>query len=158
MNQDHSPIRIRKAVEGDLPRLVEMGRAFFASTGYARIVEFDGESTSRTLGTLIREEQGVLLVAEDDDNLVGMVGGMVYPFYFNLEHTTGQEFFWYIDPNHRNSNIGRTLLREFEMHLQQAGAKSITMIALDSLRPGAVGKIYRRAGYTASEHSYIKGI
>lgn len=44
-------------MEGDLPRLVEMGLGFFASTGYARIVEFDGESTSRTLGALIREEQ-----------------------------------------------------------------------------------------------------
>lgn len=151
-------ILIREAVADDLPRLLEMGRAFFGSTGYARIVPFDDESTGKTLTTLIQEPSGVLLVAESECGLVGMVGGMVYPFYFNLGHVTGQEFFWYMEPDSRHSKIGQRLMAAFEQHLQQAGAQSITMIALDSLRPDAVGAIYRRAGYIPSEHSYIKGV
>lgn len=142
---------IRPATESDIPALVEMGRRFFDASGYEDITEYDPETVTRTFHLLMNG--GVLLVV-DSDGVVGAAGAMVYPFYFNAAHMTGQELFWWVDPEYRG--VGNDLRKALETAVQEKGAKSFSMIALERLNPELVGALYRRAGYRASEHSYIK--
>ena len=139
---------IRLAVESDFPEMVEMGRRFFSASGYSDIMEYDPESVLASLKTI-----PVLLVAEKD-RLVGVAGAMVYPFYMNLHHQTAQEVFWWIDPEHRG--IGGKLFDALVEEVKKRGAKSLSMIALETLSPERVGEIYKAKGFRLSEHSYIK--
>ncbi len=146
---------IRRATEADMPALVAMGQNFFAATGFADIVPFDDESFRVTVKHLLSGDS-VCLVAESDGAVVGAVGALAYPFYFNREHKTGQEIFWWLEPEHRCGRTGMQMFAALETWARDVGCKSFSMIALDAVDAEKVGKIYQRCGYRASEHSYIK--
>lgn len=143
---------IRHAVPGDLPELLRMGRAFHAVTGVADVIPLDEATLTQTFLNLM--QGGVILVVEGEDGLVGATGALLHPHYFNASHLTGQEMFWWIDPEHRG--CGAELFTALEQWVRDQGAHSFSMIALDALDPERVGLIYRRRGYRATEHSYLR--
>lgn len=146
-------IRLAQAV--DLGALLAMGRAFFAATGYSDIAQFDDASFAKTVEHLMTGD-AVCLVAEVDGRVVGAAGALAYPFYFNAAHKTGQEVFWWLNPEHRGGQLGIHLFAALESWAKDQGCQSFTMIALDAVDADRVGRIYRRCGYRPSEHSYIK--
>lgn len=146
---------IRAAAESDIPALIEMGRRFFQASGYGDLAAFDRESFTATVQHLMAGG-GVCLVAETDGQVVGMAGALAYPFYFNADHKTGQELFWWLNPEHRGGLLGARLFAGLESWAQDQGCASFTMVALDAVRPEQVGGMYKRRGYRASEHTYIK--
>jgi len=132
-----------------------MGERFHAEAGWPDIVEYVTADCERTLDHLIRSEDGILLVAEHGGRLTGMAGGLAHPIYFNHSHRSGQELFWWVEPGLRDGT-GKMLLDRLESEARAIGCVSWSMIALDQVKPELTGRIYRRRGYRASEHSYIK--
>ena len=120
----------------------------------ADFTEIDDDSFSRTLAGMIDGDRAALIVAEESE-IIGFIGGLVYPFFFNENHVTGQELFWFVSPAHRNGT-GRQLFKALETWAREMGAQTFTMMALDSNRPEAVVAAYQRAGYTPSERTFIK--
>lgn len=147
---------IRKALVRDIEELVAMGRRFFEASGYVDVTSFDAESFAATLATLLGGENAALMVVEKAEKLVGMAGAMVYPFYFNHDHRTGQELFWWIDPEHRG--IGARLFDALQAEVKSCGAQSLTMIALETLSPERVGGFYLRRGFRPSDRTFIRSL
>lgn len=145
--------RIRRASSADLPQLVLMGSRFFDESGYSDVTSLDPESVITTLTGMIENSDAVLLVVESGNELIGMAGALIYPFYFNLQHRTSQEIFWWVDPEHRG--IGGRLFDAMRDEIKAKGAQSLSMIALESLNPDGVGAYYRRKGLRPSERSFI---
>lgn len=145
---------IRLATLEDMPRLIEMGERFFVTAGWEDVAEWDEASITRTLTHLIEQPTGAIFVLEDGKQLVGMAGGMLNPFYFNIHHITGQELFWWVEPEHRGQ--GAALFDALEGWAKDRGAHSFSFIAVDKIKPEVMGRIYRMRGYHAAEHSYIK--
>jgi len=138
-----------------IPVIAEMGSRFFAEAQWSDVTEWDHDSICATLRHLVDDPLGILLIATRKGVICGMAGGLVHPAYFNVHHLTGQELFWWVEPDERGG-VGQMLLDCLELAAMERGAKSWAMIALDRVRPDAVGAVYRRRGYRASEHSYIK--
>lgn len=132
-----------------------MGKAFHAVTGIADLIPLDGATLERTFLQLIEGETAVLLVIEDNGRLIGATGALLHPHYFNADHLTGQELFWWVDPEHRG--CGGALFDALEGWARRMGANSFGMIALEAIDNGRAGAIYRRRGYRAVEHSYLRG-
>ncbi len=147
---------VRIATIEDIPTIVEMGRRFHAASGYASIVAYDPQSAANTFASIMENPDGVLLVAVQDGEICGTAAAMSYPFYFNVHHKTGNEFFWWVNPEFRGTNVGRELLDALEMWKDSMNAGSFTVSALESMRPEIVGEIYRRRGYVPSDRSFIK--
>lgn len=147
---------IRPAVEGDLPALLDMGARFFAEAGWSDMAAWDADSVEATLRHLIGHDDGLLLVAEvSAGRPVGMAGGLLHPFYFNLGHRTGQELFWWVEPGLRRGT-GAALLAALERAARDAGAVTWTMITVAGLRSDALERLYRRRGYRPAERTYIR--
>lgn len=146
---------IRPAVPADVPEIARLGELFHDEAGWGDIVPYSVEDTVKTLSFLIESDDGILLVAERDGEIIGMTGGLAHPVYFNHVHKSGQELFWWMKPGLRDGT-GRLLLDAMEARAKEIGCSSWSMIALDKVNPELTGKIYRRRGYRASEHSYIK--
>lgn len=146
---------IRNAVAADVPRIAELGELFHAEAGWGDICEYSVADTEKTLLHLVNDDNGILLVAESEGEIVGMAGGLAHPVYFNHAHKSGQELFWWMKPGLRDGT-GRLLLEAMEDRAREIGCTSWSMIALDKVNPELTGRIYRRRGYRASEHSYIK--
>lgn len=131
-----------------------MGKAFHSVTGVADLIPLDELTLERTFAQLM--EHGCLLVIDGGDGLAGATGALLHPHYFNSAHLTGQELFWWVDPEHRGQ--GNALFDALENWVREQGAKSFTMIALEALDPERVGMIYRRRGYRPVEHSYVRAM
>lgn len=147
---------IREAAEHDIPALLDMGRRFFEVSGYASLTRYDSQSMEGTLRGLICDRNGILLVADTGNEIAGMAGGLIYPFYFAHSHRTGQELFWWVDPDNHGGGLGPRLLERMEQTAKEKGARSFVMGALAAQRPEQTGALYRRRGYAPTEHLYIR--
>lgn len=146
---------IRNATLDDIPVIAALGELFHAEAGWGDIVPYSREDTAKTLAFMVNDDNGILLVAERDGEIVGMCGGLAHPVYFNHAHKSGQELFWWMKPGLRDGT-GREMLDRMEETAREIGCISWSMIALDKVNPELTGRLYRRRGYRASEHSYIK--
>lgn len=146
---------IRHATLADVPVCLDMGRAFFAATGVTEF-PFDDESGLATLRHLVESDDGALLVAEHEGELIGMAGALSYPHYMNHAARAAQELFWWVAPEFRGCTAGVRLLQALEVWAKDKGCATLTMICLPIDSP-AEG-IYARTGYRPVERSYIKGL
>lgn len=149
---------IRAATEADIVGLLPMGKRFFEASGYSELLAFDSDSVAQTLRNLIESEQGSLLIAENESGPIGFLGALIYPFYFNFDHLTGQEVFWWVDKEHRKTGAGLALLELTEAWAKSNGAKSFSMVALQGSMPDRMAKLYQSMGYRPNEYSYIKRV
>jgi GNAT superfamily N-acetyltransferase len=147
---------LREATYLDLDELHRMGRAFHAVTGVADIIPLDEASLGRTFIQLIENPDGALIVCDRGNGLCGAVGALLHPHYMNANHITGQELFWWVDPEHRHG-VGPLLFDALEDWVKASGANTFSMITLDALEPEKVAMLYRRRGYRPVERSYIRG-
>ena len=145
---------IRPAVETDIPAIVRMARRFYDTTTYAQMTPMDDD----TVGDLARQlMDSVLLVAEQQNQLVGMVGLVIAPFFFNRSILTAHEVVWWVDPGIRGSRTAYALLRALESACRAKGAQAIQMAHLSTSPPQA-GGLYQLAGYSHTETAYTKRI
>jgi len=149
---------IRHATNQDIPELVEVMRNFYRESGYASRVEYDPISAADTFAALIEDNNGCLIVAEQDGELVGSIGALAFPLYFNKSYRMAQELFWWLSPKLRGSSIGIRLLRKAEQWAKLNRVENFIMIALDKVNPDKVGSLYKRSGYELSEYLYMKAI
>ena len=141
-------------LDDDMSRLIEMGRAFFAASALAHVAEFDGGSFIETLKGF--SDVDTLLVAISGPLVVGMVAALVYPAWFNRRHLTGQELFWWVDPEFRGRGHGMALYKALEQRIRSRKVDSFTMGATETLKPGTVARFYAREGYAPSERLYAR--
>jgi len=144
---------VRPAIEADIERIVAMGERFYSLTSYAAVAAFDHVAVCVLADQLLR--QGVLLVAEVESGVVGMVGLVFAPLPFNPSATFAHEVMWWVEPEARGFGVGRALLEAVETACREAGVDAIQMAHLSS-SPREAAAIYERAGYAHTESSYTK--
>lgn len=146
---------IRPATLGDVSTIVDMSRLFYGTTSYSTWAEFDPETVADLAAMLA--ENHVMLVAEVDGALKGMVGLFVAPFMFNKHRIGAYEVVWWVDPDAQGAGIGKALLAAIEPACKAKGANAIQMVHLASSPPQAAA-IYDRMGFAHTESSWTKVI
>jgi GNAT superfamily N-acetyltransferase len=81
-----------------------------------------------------------------------MAGAWIYGFFFNKNHRTGHELFWWVEPEQRGH--GLKLLKALEEWARDRGAQSFQMGGMRALKN--LDNIYKRVGYEPSESIYRK--
>jgi GNAT superfamily N-acetyltransferase len=142
---------IRRALPGDMERLVEMAQRFVAESEYARFVSIDPDRLSRTITDIAMSEDGALLVSEVEGRPTGMIAMVAYDHPYSGERTAF-EVVWWVEPEARGD--GLRLLRAAEEWGREVGAKNIQMVAPNE----RVGTLYRRLGYAAVETSFQRSL
>lgn len=147
---------IRAGEETDVPAIMALGRKFFDAAGWPAVAEWDDASVEATLRALIDGKMpGGLPVAEVDGEVVGMAAFLLFPFYFNLRTTVGQEIFWYVEEKHR-FGAGAEMLQWIEAKAKEGGAAVFIMSSVTGLRDAALARVYARRGYAPAENTFIK--
>lgn len=148
---------VRPATLEDMPYILDFGRQFFAKTELRQSVEFDGLSFTQALESFIQGlgfEAGVFVL--ENSVPVGVIAGLCYSTWFNEHVKTGQDLFWWIEPDERGFAQAKKMLDALETWASERGAKWFTMAATETMRPGTVEKFYLRRGYTLSERHFIR--
>ena len=142
---------VRLAALDDLPALLEHAREMHRLSGMADIAEWSGDAMAETFTALMASPMGAVFVTEEGDRITGMLVAGAHPLYFARDHLVAQEIGWHAEPGH-----GPALKAAFEAWAREVGASSIIMGALESQRPEAVARLYRRGGYRHMETNYVK--
>lgn len=146
---------IRKANENDLRRIVEMSEKFYPQTPYINITPFNAMAAAVLASALI--DNGIMLVAEVDKQVVGMVGLVLAPFPFDPEKVGAYEIVWWVEPEFQDMGIGKELLQAIDPAAKQAGADYIHMVCMAN-SPIQAAAAYIKSGYDHTEMSFTKRI
>ena len=146
---------IRTALSQDIPEMARLGRLFFNESGYSILGDYSEKSVKESLTTFLESGQCVLIVAEEDDEIVGIAGALIFPLYLNQNIKMSQELFWWVHPEKRGT-IGKEMLTYMEKQLEGNGVNALIMICLENLNPSLTGKLYERRGYKLIEHNYMR--
>lgn len=144
---------IRQATIADVSAIVEMARLFYATTEYRKWADFNDETVKNLTETLVKDH--VLLVADEDGELKGMVALFVAPFMFNADVTAAYEVAWWVNPDAQGIGVGKALLAAIEPACKARGCTAIQMVHLSTSPPQAAA-IYEHMGYAHTESSFTR--
>lgn len=148
-------MQIRPAEASDLSDILRMSHAFYPTTHYDDFCPMDAETVLELASNLIKYH--VLLVAEEEGRVIGMVGLVVAPFMFNKNLISANEVVWFVQPGARAAHVGASLLKAIDEPCKAKGAQRIQMVHMPNSPPQAAA-LYLREGYTHSETLYTKDI
>jgi|SRR5688572_33318344 len=148
-------ITVRLATNDDVQSIVRMGRAFWASIPYSD-VPYCPDSLAATCHQMIA--QGLLIYAEIDGKSAGALGALASPLFVNREYMVAAELFWWVQPEYRNTGVGKLMFRELETAAKAAGVYRLSMMAVEGLELEKAAKMYERDGYTSAERTWSKAL
>lgn len=143
---------VRRATPADAPCLVEFGRDFAAASPYTGCADVSASAVE----AFMQIPNIGFWIAEDGGRPVGACGAVLFPLWWAEDVRLCQELFWWITPEARGTGAAAGLLRAMEDWARENGARYHFMVCLEDENAGRVGKLYRRAGYRPTEHSFLK--
>jgi GNAT superfamily N-acetyltransferase len=145
MGNPGTPLCVRPAVAGDVPRLCELLAILFAQEA-----EFRPDAARQSAGLRLILEQpgeGVILCAEEDGQVVGMA-----VLLFTVSTAEGGRAAWLedvvVDPDRRGGGVGAALLAACVDQARASGCRRITLLT-DGANEAAI-RFYGRRGFVAS--------
>lgn len=99
--------------------------------------------------------EGFVLVAEEEEKIVGMVGG-IFIFSPLMNGIVFSETAWYVDE--KNRGCGKDLFDEMERMVGKTEAKAIVVCAYCNNYQKVVERMYRMREYKEVEHFWMKKI
>lgn len=100
--------------------------------------------------SLIKDENGCLIVGEKNGNVVGFLAGCAMLNPVTATWLT-VELAWWVDPAHRDGKIGLGLLGMYE-----EWGSNYDMVTVTSLHSQPIHSILKRRGYTPLETIYTR--
>jgi|GEM_PF-1651852 len=146
-------INIRLATQDDVKAIVRHGRAFWSAIPYCD-VPYCPDSVALTCGHMIA--QGLLVYAEVDGECAGFIGALRSPLFLNREYHVAAELWFWVEPQHRKTGIGRMMLNQMESAAKTAGIYRLSMMAIEGMQLDRVAAMYEADGYEPAERTWSK--
>lgn len=147
---------IRPAQVQDLDRMLEMLKSFARASviNYSEWTEQDLASARQRLTNMIINHY--LVVAEQNDKLVGIIGAMREQDPWIRSHTRMRELFWWVEPEYRRSRISAELFIRWETDAAKWLEKNLVNSVSLSTQPGSSDIDLSRRGWRCVEQHWIK--
>jgi hypothetical protein len=139
----------------EIQTICVLGKAFADAAG---ATSFDESSFLKFVLNLYSGKKGKLFVIETDNTVVGGLGVIAYPCFYNNNVLRVQECFWWIDPEHRNFNNSINLFNKIEEWAKEIKANQIIVSSTSTLNPEKLEKFYSKKGFKKIDINYIKDI
>lgn len=149
---------VRKAIQEDVKRLVELGKLFYESTILPKYAGYDETTMEYLLSTYITTETCAVFVLEKEGTIIGGIMGHIAPAYWNMSVLTCQQLGWFVHPEHRGFHSIR-LLDTLEAWAKEKGAKVFFSGAkMVHGQFEMMAAMLKKKGFVPLEMAYIKEI
>jgi GNAT superfamily N-acetyltransferase len=147
-------MELRIATVEDFDIVYDMCLKFVNQTIYKKFM--NEEVFKPLVESFIQDPKGerIGIIALDDGKPVGMIGGAITLFIFGGIRMC-QEIAWWVEPEYRQSGVGKELVKALEYWANKMDCKFVTMSALDKEH---LPKFYEKLGYSFAEISYMKAV
>jgi hypothetical protein len=140
-------LKVRQATLDDVDAVMEWGVRFHAYSIWGKRVPIVEDDWRETVTSLLGSDDAAVFMTDN-----GFCGGLIFPMYFNKSYRIAQELFWFA------SSGGSALREAFEDWAKERGAQAIQMSCIADDREAAVRRLFRKAGYDATETALMKEI
>ncbi len=140
---------IRRAVQRDIPRLIELGEEFALLSQSVHGFEVSRESIIQFTNHVVNEADGVVFVLEVDGVIQGFIAGLVQKIYFSKDIAL-QEVAWYVKKGFK----GLSLLYAFEKCAKDVGCNHL--VVGNKPQYCDLKRVYERMGFHLLENQYAK--
>lgn len=140
---------LRQATHDDIPRLVQMGERFLNAEYASHACAY---ALAKTLDDMVTSDSTLLLVACHDEEVIGVIGVLLFSHPFTGE-LVASETFWWVEPERRGHGV--KLMKCAEAWARGRGAKKMQM---GSPAGHDMSKFYARAGYVPTESTYQRSL
>lgn len=103
---------IKQMNKFDIPRVIEMLWNYHDSGSIPGLEINDDKSATQIL-TVIVAGGGIGLLAEKNDELIGMLLALCVPYMWDKSKLVMTEIAYWVEPEHRGSTAGYRLLKEY---------------------------------------------
>ena len=147
-------MQVRFASPDDMPRILQLGAELHKNVPYSYIAYSD--DSQHALGFMLASN--LLLVAEDDGGVFGVIGGVSAPVTFNPSKVFVQELIFWVTPSKANKGAGKALLEGFELAAKAVGADVLFVSSLKTQLHKKTKKLYESMGFKEAEVAYAKRV
>tara|TARA_Y100001973_G_scaffold101062_1_gene163377 strand:+ start:162 stop:620 length:459 start_codon:yes stop_codon:yes gene_type:complete len=150
---------IRQADFEDCETVAQLGAQFVSKLKMPRVNAVDAAKLEAAFQAVHANPDGVVLVAELDGAVVGFLGGVAVPLWFDPLDRSATELAWWVDPKHRGGSTAARLVRAFEDWAKDRGVARVVLSDVefeDAAQPA--GALIERLGYTMTERAFAKSI
>lgn len=148
-------VKVRRATKDDTSSVKDLIVSLHKVSPY-KGVDHSAKDIESFIGVM-SGDSGILQVAEVDGKVVGVIGGVVYPYFCNFDYTLATETTFYVAPEFRNTKAGPLLLEQFEKIAAQLGATFVLLGKITS--PDMASELRTaRKGYSSAEVHFIKRV
>jgi N-acetylglutamate synthase-like GNAT family acetyltransferase len=139
----------------ELETLCVFGKAFCESINTHT---FDKFSFLKFVHAILSKKRGKVFVLELDNKVVGSVGVVASPCFYNNNILRVQECFWWVDPEHRNSRESVKLFNKVEEWAKEINAHQVMVSSTATLNPEKLEKFYIKKGFKKVDINYVKDV
>lgn len=149
---------IRAAEKSDIPALVELSRAMQEESSRYKDVSFNANVMKNFLDIRMEDKNCCVFVSEEGGNIVGMIGGMICPYFFSLNEGYSSDLGLYVTPEMRGGRHAYALISAYESWALEKGIipQNITL-GLSATNDQKAHEFFRRLGYVQIGALYRKG-
>jgi len=141
--------KVRPASTADIPRLIELGEDMQRESPRFSQLGYDHDKVARLVQSLIDSPEGLVLVLDTPDGLVGMLVGFVAEQFFS-HSLSAQELVVYVCPEHRGGTAGVRMVKAFEVWAFDKGAQEVSLGVSTEVDAARTAGLYERLGYQPS--------
>jgi GNAT superfamily N-acetyltransferase len=154
MNIDN--LKVSKFKLQDLKEYSRLAETFYQHSTIKDYSSFDLESFTVFLKNCLTNPDIVILACKDNNKIVGITGGLLFPLYFNHNYKVAQELWWWVEEEYRGSSCGKLMYDALENWAKEKQADSMFMIALEDTNVERMARLYKRKGFVGTERTFIK--
>lgn len=136
---------IRDAVQADIPTLLVLGERMHAESRY-RHMPWSRAKVAELMDALIASEDGLLLVAERDGEIIGGMLASVAEHYFSPAKVAS-DFALFVSPDRRGGLAAMSLLRRYASWARERGAVLVQAGITTGINVEAATRLYEVAGF-----------
>jgi hypothetical protein len=138
--------RIEQATIEDLPQCLVCAENFINFYGFV----WNLDSATKTITHIL--DQGIFIIAKEEDKVIGGAAAMLLPNLWNSNELIFQEMFWWVEEDYRTGSIGIRLLLELEKQAPKDATIVISILPKSNIKNETLSKL----GYVVRELAYTK--
>lgn len=148
---------VKRAKPEHVDQIVDLAEVFWVQTRHhtKHGVIFNRKHVAR-LAEFLMSGHGIVQIALDDGQLVGMIALMLGPSPVNPGYIIASEVAFYVDPEYRKKGVGKVLLKQAEKVAKQQSVSLMSMVLLQHNSPGVAEEVYAKSGYDEIERVFVK--
>lgn len=143
---------IRPAATADIPQLVALGEAMHAESRYARF-PWNARKVCGLMDWLIANDDGLLLVAERDGEIVGGFLGMAAD-HWAVDMRVATDFALYVVPDRRGGMAAVRLLRAYKAWVAERAVDEANLGITTGVKVEATSRLYQAEGFMPAGHLF----